>query len=88
MAGGALPGGRETSRPTAGPRRQVSRSKEISVAENDLGWRAEDALLQREDQVAAQRMVSSGPLSESGKEAGAGRRDGTHADAGWKLVQK
>lgn len=88
MAGGALPGGREASRSAAGSRRQVSRPKEISLAENNLGRRAEDALFQGENQIVAEGMVSSGPLSESGQKEGTGRRDGTHADAGRELVQE
>lgn len=66
VAGSALSGGRKTSRPTVGSRRQISCQKEISAAANDLGRRAEDALLQRENQIAAQRMVPPGSVSEPG----------------------
>ena len=46
LDGGALPGGGEVARPPARPRRQVPRAQEVPAAQDHLGWRAEDSLLQ------------------------------------------
>lgn len=65
VAGGALPGGREAERQASGTRRQVPSAQEVSVAANHLGWRAEDALLQGADAIAAAGVVLARSVSKS-----------------------
>ncbi|CAG4974658.1 unnamed protein product [Parnassius apollo] len=88
LARSALPGGRASPWTPARPRRQVQGAEEVSTAADDLGRRAEDALLQGADALVAQRMVPSRSLPEPDEEEGAGGGDGTDADAGRQLVQE
>lgn len=53
-----------------------------------MGWGAEDALFQGEDEEFAEGVVSAGPVSESDEETGVGASDGIDANAGRELVQE
>ena len=67
---------------------RVHVQKEVSTPPNDLGRRAEDALLQGANESAAERVVPARPLSEPHKETRAGCSDWTLPHAGWQLVQE
>ena len=88
VARGPLPGGGEAEGTAPRACRQVPGEEEISTAEDDMGRRAEDTLLQGEDQVASQGVVPAGSVSESRKEEGTRRGDGADAHAGRQLVQE
>ena len=88
VAGGALPGGREVARESARAGRQVPRAEEVPAAEDDLGRRAEDALLQGAHQEPVARVVPAGPVPQPDEEAGAGASHGVDADTGRELVQE
>lgn len=69
-------------------RRQIPRPQEIPSAQNHLGWRTKDALLQGAHTKPPPRMVSPRSVPESHKEARARLGDRFDADSGWKLVQE
>lgn len=88
MARSSLPGGREAPGAATRTSGQVSREEEVSVTEDHLGRRTEDALLQGAHTGAAERVVPAGPLPEPREETGAGARHWIDTHSGWQLVQK
>lgn len=88
VAGGPLPGGRETPRTTLRSSGQIQSPKEVSPPQDDMGRGTEDALLQREDKKPAQRMVPTGPLPEPDQKERTGFGYRTDAYPSGKLVQE
>lgn len=86
LAEGALRGGREAPRTSAGCRRQVPRAPQVPAAPDHMGRRGDQLLLQGEVQDGAARVVRQQPVPQPSGEAGACRGHWAHHYSGVQLV--
>lgn len=88
VAESALRGGGEAAGAAAGCRRQVPRATQVPAAQDHLGRRGDELLLQGEIPLRAARVVHPQPIPQPQGEEGTGRGHGTHHHASVQLVQE